>query len=352
VESIPVVGSWLAFLLWGGNFPGSEILGRLYIAHVLLIPGLLLALIGAHLSLVVRQKHTDFPAAGRTEQTVSGERLYPVYGLKSVGFFLILCATLTALGGLAQINPVWLWGPYEPAAQTSGAQPDWYIGFLEGSLRLFPPIEIHLFHHTISPIFWPTVALPVVMFVVAGSYPFLERRLSRDQERHNLLQRPRDAPARTAIGAMALTFWMVLNVAWADDIMAKAFHLSMDSVVIFLRIATIVAPPIVFFVTYWMCLGLEEHDREVLAEGIETGMLRRLPDGDYVEAHQPLGPVNEHDEGVLTYAGAPVPKRMNEVLPPMTSNGFLRPRSKAARHSPLPQNQPDPGSARPKRRVR
>jgi ubiquinol-cytochrome c reductase cytochrome b subunit len=352
VESIPVIGSWLAFLLWGGNFPGTEIIGRLYIAHVLLIPGLLLALIGTHLSLVVRQKHTDFPAAGRTEQTVSGERLYPVYGLKSVGFFLILFATLTALGGLAQINPVWLWGPYEPAAQTSGAQPDWYIGFLEGSLRLFPPIEIHLFHHTVSPIFWPTVALPVAMFAVAASYPFLERRLSRDQEGHNLLQRPRDAPARTAIGAMALSFWMVLNVAWADDIMAKAFHLNMDSVVIFLRIATIVAPPIVFFFTYWMCLGLAEHDREVLAEGIETGMLRRLPDGDYVEAHQPLGPVTEHHEGVLSYAGAPVPKRMNEVLPGSSPNGFLRPRSKAARHSPLPENQPDPGSVRPKRRAR
>jgi len=151
---------------------------------------------------------------------------------------------------------------------------------------------------------------------------------------------------------MALSFWMVLNIAWADDIMAKAFHLDMDTVVNLLRIATVVAPPVVFFFTYWMCLGLEEHDREVLAEGIETGMLRRLPDGNYVEAHQPLGPVTEHDEGVLSYAGAPVPKRMNEVLPGNSSNGFLRPRSKAARHSPLPEDPPDPGSVRSKRRVR
>ena len=142
VESIPVIGSWLAFLIWGGNYPGTEILGRLYIAHVLLIPGLILVLIATHLTIIVRQKHTDFPAAGRTEQTVSGERLYPVYGLKSGGFFLIQFAVLAALGGLAQINPVWLWGPYEPASQTSGAQPDWYMGFLEGALRLFPPIEI------------------------------------------------------------------------------------------------------------------------------------------------------------------------------------------------------------------
>jgi len=352
VESIPVIGTWLAFLIWGSDYPGSEIIGRLYIAHVLLIPGLIMALIGAHLALIVRQKHTEFPAAGRTEETVSGERLYPAYALKSTGFFLMLVAVLALLGGLAQINPVWLWGPYDPARQTSGAQPDWYIGFLEGSLRLFPPIEIHLFHHTISPVFWPTVVLPLVMFTVAGAYPFLEHRLTGDHEWHNLLQRPRDAPARTAIGAMAVSFWMVLNVAWADDMMAKAFHLDMDTVVVLLRIACIVVPPIVFFFTYWMCLGLEEHDREVLLEGIETGLIRRLPNGDYVEAHQPLGPTDEHGEGLLAYAGAPVPKRMNQVLPENTPNGFVRPRAKAARHSPEPTNRPDPGAVRPKRRVR
>ncbi len=319
VESIPLIGSWLAFLVWGGNFPGTQIIGRLYIAHVLLIPGLILALVGAHLSLIVRQKHTDFPAVGRTEQTVSGERLYPVYGLKSIGFFLILFGTLGALGGLAQINPVWLWGPYEPAAQTSGAQPDWYMGFLEGALRLFPPIEIRLWRHTISPIFWPTVVLPLVMGLVAASYPFLERRLTGDREWHNLLQRPRDAPARTGLGVLALSFWMVLNVAWADDLMASAFHLDIDTMVFLLRLALILVPPLAFAVTYWMCLGLEEHDREVLSEGLETGLVRRLPDGEYVEVHQPLGPVSSDGEGLLSYAGAPVPKRLNEILPNSTT---------------------------------
>jgi ubiquinol-cytochrome c reductase cytochrome b subunit len=315
VESIPVIGSWLAFLIWGGNYPGTEILGRLYIAHVLLIPGLILVLIATHLTIIVRQKHTDFPAAGRTEQTVSGERLYPVYGLKSGGFFLIQFAVLTALGGLAQINPVWLWGPYEPASQTSGAQPDWYMGFLEGALRLFPPIEIRLWRHTISPVFWPTVVLPLVLGLVAASYPFVERRLTGDREWHNLLQRPRDAPARTALGALALSFWMVLNIAWADDIMAEVFHLDIDTMIWLLRLALILVPPAVAGITYWMCLGLEEHDREVLTEGLETGLVRRLPDGEYVEVHQLLGPVDEDGEGLLSYAGAPVPKRLNEILP-------------------------------------
>ena len=309
VESIPVIGSWLAFLLFGGKYPGTEIIGRLYIAHVLLIPGLLAALVGAHLSIIVRQKHTDFPAADRTEQTVSGERLYPTYGMKSAGFFIILAGVLALLGGVAQINPIWLWGPYDPARQTSGAQPDWYIGFLEGSLRLFPPVDIHLWRHTISAIFWPTVVLPVVLFAVAGSYPWIERRLSGDRARHNLLQRPRDVPARTALGAMALSFWMVLNVAWGDDLMAQTFKMDIDTVVAVLRLALLFVPPIVFVFVYWFCLGLEEHDREILEEGIETGLVQRLPNGDYVEVHQPLA------EAELSYAGTPVPKRVNQVLP-------------------------------------
>jgi ubiquinol-cytochrome c reductase cytochrome b subunit len=70
-----------------------------------------------------------------------------------------------------------------------------------------------------------------------------------------------------------------------------------------------------------MCLGLEEHDREVLTEGLETGLVRRLPDGEYVEVHQPLGPVDERGEGLLSYAGAPVPKRLNEILPAGRSEG-------------------------------
>jgi len=311
MESIPVIGSWLAFLVFGGTFPGHDIIGRLYIAHVLLIPGLLAALIGAHLAMIVRQKHTDFPGATKRESTVVGERLYPLYALKSGGFFLILVGVLAGLGGLAQINPIWLWGPYDPARQMSGAQPDWYIGFLEGSLRLFPPIQIKLWHHTISTIFWPTVVLPLVLFTVAGSYPWLEKRLSRDHLSHNLLQRPRDAPARTALGVLALTFWMVLNIGWADDLLTAAFHLDMNTVVEVLRLLLIVAPPAAAAITYWMCAGLQEHDRDVLEEGIETGLIQRLPDGRYTEVHQPIGP-----EGELTYAGAPVPKRPNQVLPP------------------------------------
>jgi ubiquinol-cytochrome c reductase cytochrome b subunit len=316
ILSIPVIGTWLSYLIFGGKFPGTEIIGRLYIAHVLLIPGLLAALIGAHLSIIVRQKHTEFPAAGRTEQTVSGERLYPSYALKSGGFFVLVFAALAGLGGLAQINPVWLWGPYEPAQVSSASQPDWYMLFLEGALRLFPPISLHPFGHTVSPLFWPAVVLPAVLGLTAASYPFLEAKLSKDRARHNLLQRPRDAPARTALGAMALSFYIILSIAGADDVIAKTADLSLEGLVWALRIGLLIVPPLAFFFTYWMCLGLEEHDREVLEEGIETGIVQRTPEGDYIEIHQQLGPADEHGEGILRYAGTPVPKRVNEVLNP------------------------------------
>ncbi len=328
VLSIPVIGSWLSFLLFGGEFPGHQIIGRLYIAHVLLIPGLILSLVAAHLTIIVRQKHTDFPAPGRTEQTVSGDRLYPTYAMKSGGFFVLVFAALAALGGLVQINPVWLWGPYDPAQVSSASQPDWYMWFLEGALRLFPPIALHPFGHTVSPVFWPSVILPIVLGLVAAGYPFIEARLTRDHARHNLLQRPRDAPARTSLGVLALSFWVLLSLAGADDVIAHTFHLSLALVVWALRGGVLVIPPLAFAFTYWMCLGLEDYDREVLESGLETGLVRRTYQGDYVEITQPLGPTNSEGEGVLRYAGSPVPKRPNQVLaaPPKRGvRGFFHP---------------------------
>ena len=110
----------------------------------MLIPGDPAALIGAHLALLVRQKHTQFPAPGKTEATVSGERIFPVYAAKAGGFFFLVFGVICALGGLAQINPIWLFGPYNPAQVSAGSQPDWYMGLLDGSTRLFPSWDIRL----------------------------------------------------------------------------------------------------------------------------------------------------------------------------------------------------------------
>jgi ubiquinol-cytochrome c reductase cytochrome b subunit len=311
--SIPIIGTWTSFLVFGGQFPGTEIIGRFYIVHVLLIPAILAALIGAHLAIMIRQKHTDFPGPGRTERTVVGHRFFPKFAAQATGFFFIVFGVLAALGGLAQINPVWMFGPYNPAQVSSGSQPDWYMGMLDGSTRLFPSWEIRLWGHGIPPLFWPTVVLPTILIALAATYPFVEARLTKDRLRHNLLQRPRDVPVRTALGAMACTFCAVLFISGGNDLIAKAFDISLNAMTWGGRIATVVLPPLAYVIVYRLCLGLQRHDREVLEHGIETGIIKRLPTGEFIEVHQPLGPVDGHGHGTLSYAGAAVPKRMNRL---------------------------------------
>jgi ubiquinol-cytochrome c reductase cytochrome b subunit len=311
--SVPVIGTWTSFLVFGGDFPGTEVIGRFYIVHVLLIPGIIAALIGAHLAIMIRQKHTDFPGPGRTEQTVTGIRFFPTFAAKSAGFFFINFGLLAALGGLAQINPVWLYGPYNPAQVSSGSQPDWYMGVPEGSMRLFPSWEIRLWGHSVPPVFWPAAVLPGLMLGLAFAYPFLEARLTKDRAHHNLLQRPRDTPVRTSLGAMALTFTLVLFISGGNDLIAKAFDISLNAMTWAGRIALLVLPPLAYALAYRICIGLERHDSEVLDHGLETGVIKRLPTGEFIEVHQPLGPVDEHGHGVLPYAAAAVPKKMNRL---------------------------------------
>jgi ubiquinol-cytochrome c reductase cytochrome b subunit len=313
ILSVPIIGTWLSFLVFGGEFPGTEVIFRFYIVHVLLIPAILVALIALHLAIMFRQKHTDFPGPGNTEQTVSGARFLPTFAAKTTGLFFIIFGVLAALGGLAQINPVWLYGPYNPAQVSSGSQPDWYMGVPEGAMRLFPSWETRLWGHSVPAVFWPAVVLPTLMLGLAFVYPFLEARLTRDRLRHNLLQRPRDVPVRTSLGAMAVTFTVVLFISGGNDLIAKAFDISLNAMTWGGRIALVVLPPLAYVATYRLCLGLQRHDREVLEHGVETGIIKRLPTGEFIEAHQPLGPVDDHGHGALSYAGAPVPKRMNRL---------------------------------------
>jgi ubiquinol-cytochrome c reductase cytochrome b subunit len=143
-----------------------------------------------------------------------------------------------------------------------------------------------------------------------------------------LLQRPRDVPVRTAIGAMALAFYLVLTLACVNDIIALKFDISLNATTRFFRISLLLVPPLAYFLAYRMCLALQRADRAVLAHGIETGILRRLPHGEYIEIHQPLGPVDRDGRPVpLRYQGAPVPKRVNRLGLSGTpgSGSFLRP---------------------------
>jgi len=312
ILSFPIVGTWLHYLIFGGDFPGTLIIGRFYILHVLVIPGLILALIGVHLLLVVKQKHTQWPGPGRTEQNVVGHRMYPIFSAKAAALSMLTFGMIAGLAGLVQINPVWIYGPYNPSQVSSGAQPDWYMSFGDGLIRLFPAWEIRAWGFSLPPPFWAVIILGPV-FTGLIFYPWIEAKLTRDRALHNLLQRPRDVPVRTGLGAMSLTFYMVLLISGGNDVIAEKFDISLNAMTWLGRIGLLLLPPAAYWITYRICLGLQQHDREVLEHGVETGIIKRLPHGEFIEVHQPLGQVDAHGHGALEYGGWAVPKKMNRI---------------------------------------
>ncbi|HEY2762607.1 MAG TPA: ubiquinol-cytochrome c reductase cytochrome b subunit [Pseudonocardiaceae bacterium] len=312
--SPPVIGTWAHWAIFGGEFPGHEIIPRFYIVHVFIIPGLLFALIAVHLGLVWYQKHTQFPGPGRTERNVVGVRILPIFASKATGFAMVNIGVICIMAGLFQINPVWNFGPYNPAQVSAASQPDWYVGWLDGSTRLWPAWEIYLGNYMIPASFWPTMVLPIIMFSLALMYPAIERKLTKDNASHNLLQRPRDVPVRSGLGMMAISFMAILLLSGGNDVIAYVFDISLNATTWAGRIGLLIVPPLAYYVTYRICLGLQRADRAVLEHGIETGIIKRLPHGEFIEVHQPLGGVDDHGHAIpLEYQGAPVPKRMNQL---------------------------------------
>ncbi|MEC7000591.1 MAG: cytochrome bc complex cytochrome b subunit [Actinomycetota bacterium] len=298
LQSIPLIGTWLAFFVFGGEYPGGEIISRLYSAHILLVPGLILALITVHLIMVWTQKHTQFPGPGRTNNNVVGYPLLPIYMAKAGGFFFIVFGIIALLSGLVNINPVWIFGPYTPDQVTAGTQPDWYIGWLDGALRLMPNWETVIAGFTISwNVFIPSVVIPGILFTGLAFYPFLEAWATGDKREHNLLDRPRNAPVRTGIGVMAIVFYGILWLAGGNDLVATTFDLSINAISWTLRVLLIVAPPLAFIITKRTCLSLQRRDRDKLLHGYESGRILRLPHGEFVEVHQPL---NEKELAVIS----------------------------------------------------
>lgn len=313
VVSLPIIGTWLHWIMFAGDFPGEIIIPRLYIAHVLLIPGILLALIAAHLALVWYQKHTQFPGPGRIENNVVGVRILPVFGLKAASFGLITFGVIALMAGLFQINAIWNLGPYNPSQVSAGSQPDIYMLWTDGAARVMPAWELYIGNYTIPAVFWVALLLGLLVALLF-LYPWIEQKMTGDKAHHNLLQRPRDVPTRTAIGVMAIVFYVLLTVSGGNDLVAYHFDISLNAMTWIGRIGLVLAPPIAYFVTYRLCISLQRTDREVLEHGLETGTIRQLPHGEFIEVHQPIGPVDEHGHQIpLEYQGAYVPKTPNEL---------------------------------------
>lgn len=258
--SIPVAGTWLASLLFGGEFPGPDIISRLYVIHILLIPAAIAVLLGAHLFLVVRAKHTQFEGPGRAEGNVVGERLWPTYAAKALGLFFLTTAVVCLLGGVFQINPIWIYGPFDPAEVSAASQPDWYMGWLDGALRIMPGWEIRAFGFEVPNPFFPAVLLAGVTFGLLYAFPFLEARVTGDRAEHHLLDRPRQRPVRTAMGMATFAFYGILFLGGAADVLSVTFGLSVNAVLWTFRIALFVVPPLVAWATWALCRELSIRD--------------------------------------------------------------------------------------------
>jgi ubiquinol-cytochrome c reductase cytochrome b subunit len=324
--SLPVVGTYLSFFLFGGEFPGEDIIPRLYTAHVLLIPGIFLALITVHLILVWYQKHTQYPLPGRTETNAVGYPFFPVYVAKAGGFFFITFGVTTLLSAFATINPVWLFGPYNPAEISAGSQPDWYMGFLEGTLRLFPAWEISALGYSVPmSVLIPALIIPGLMFTPMAIYPFIERWVTGDNREHHLLDRPRNVPTRTGLGVLALTTWLIFLAGGANDLLATTFNLSINAITWTFRVLIFVLPPLAYVVTKRICLGLQRRDRDLVLHGRETGRIVRLPHGEMIEVHEPIPEARKWELTQHTV------HRPAEVGPTTDANGVPRRRLMAAK---------------------
>ncbi|GAA3306228.1 cytochrome b [Glutamicibacter nicotianae] len=299
MKALPIVGTYLSMFFFGGEFPGDTVIPRLYSLHIMIVPAIIILLIVIHLFMVVTHKHTQYPGPGRTNDNVVGFPVGPVYAAKAGGFFFIVFGIVALIAGLFQINPVWNYGPYDPSPVSAGTQPDWYIGFVDGALRLMPGVLGNFSFEWIIPFPWGdntlvlSVLLPALvpagaLFAVMFAWPWIERWVTKDDREHHLLDRPRNAPFRTAMGVAGVIFYSVMWAAASSDLIATHFHVALNDVTYWLRALFFLGPILGFWLTRRICLSLQRKDREIVLHGREAGIIQMSPEGGFSEKHEEI----------------------------------------------------------------
>jgi len=287
--SVPFIGPWLASLAFGGEFPTDAIIPRLFVLHVLFLPALVIGAITVHIVLLVLHKHTQYRSPLAREDNVVGRYFWPGQVFLSTGLFFLTAAVLAIIGGLFQINPIWLYGPFDASVVASPAQPDWYVGWLDGSLRIFPPFEPVILGLTIPSVFVPGIVLPGVLFTIVALWPFIEAWMSKDRADHHLLDDPWDHPVRFATGLAILTIFGVLTLAGGNDVLAFYFGTDVHALTILFRWMSLILPVVVWVVAWRFArarssggpsAGAGELGDEVRRAGIGV---RRNPAGGFEE---------------------------------------------------------------------
>ena len=314
VKAIPIVGSDLSALLFGGEFPGN-VIARFYPLHVYVLPAVLVALFIALAVLALKHGPAQFAGPGRTNDNVVG-RPAVVAAVKGAGLFCFVAGVALLMGATATINPVWMYGPADPANASAGIGPAWYLAFLDGALRLAPGWEVVWWGRTVTLAILLPVALCTLFLVLVAVYPFIESWIIGDRSDQNLLERPRNNPTRTGIGAAGIVFYGVLWAAAGADTMAVLFNLSVNSLIHLFQVLLIVGPPAALVLTRHICVGLQGRDLEIAVHGIETGRVVRLPDGGYIEDHRPVNAYRRRRlAGFVPVAPAPLPGTGHRLSP-------------------------------------
>jgi ubiquinol-cytochrome c reductase cytochrome b subunit len=320
VLAIPVVGTFLSSLIFGGEYPGEDIVSRLHALHVFLVPGLIAVLLIVHLKLVRRQGQMQWRGQGKTNRNIVGSPIV-VHTARAGGLMLIVFGFVVLMAATLQINPVWLWGPYDPAHVGAGTQPDWYIGFLDGALRLMPPWEIDVFGRELPlSVLVPALMLPGIILIALAIYPWIEEKIIGVDGDQHTLDRPRDMPARTGLGVAFVVFYVLLWIGGGNDVVATVVHVPVNWVTRFLQISIVLMPPLAYWITKRICLGLQRRDRDKVLHGRETGIIVASPGGGFSEVHIQLSP---HDAFVLASHERRAPL---EPGPEVDENGIPAPR--------------------------
>ena len=284
MKSIPVVGTWISALVFGGPFPG-DVLAQFYPLHVIALPAVVLWLFVVAGVLALVHKPAIMPRRGRESRGIP----LRLAMARSGGRFFVVGAISLVVAATVTVNPIWNYGPADPGHASAGAGPLWYLAFLDGALRLVPPgWEFELLGYTVTLAVLVPVGIVSLFLLALAVYPFLEAWITGDRRDRDILDRPRNAPTRTAIGVAGILFYAVLWATAGADTIAVQFGLSIEATLWTMRVLVVAAPLVGFLVARRVCAALQRKDADVVAHGFETGRIVRSPDGGYVEVHQPL----------------------------------------------------------------
>ena len=318
--AVPLVGTRLTWLLFGGEFPG-RVLEHLYLVH-LAAPTLLVVLGVLRLRTTWRTGPVQHPGPGRSGTDVVGLPVWPAAAVRAAGLFASTVGVLLLMGGTLVVDPVWAYGPSSPGNASAGSRPDWYTAFLDGALRLVPPgWEVVALGRTWTlAVLVPLAAIGLLVAVVVA-YPFLEGWTTGDRREHHLLQRARDTPTRTGVGAALVVLYGVLWAAGSADVVATQFRVSFEGVIGVLRGAVLLGPVVAHLLARQVCRTLQALDRERLRHGVESGRIARDPSGGYHETSQPLDARRRRTAAALDPLPPPPPPRPRE---PVTGRARLQ----------------------------